>query len=147
MKRVKNPKAGPRTQMPLTRSELMARIKSRGNKSTELRLVRLFRANGIRGWRRGSSMYGKPDFVFSKKHLVIFVDGCFWHGHPRRCRLPAKNRGYWSGKIEANKKRDANVNRQLKKAGWRVIRIWEHRLTGARVQPLIDSIFRTLEAL
>jgi DNA mismatch endonuclease Vsr len=65
------------------RSEMMSRIRSAGNKGTELRLVQIFRTNSITGWRRGSKLPGKPDFVFPKQRLAVFVDGCFWHGCPK----------------------------------------------------------------
>ena len=67
----------------------------------------------------------KPDFVFSKPKLAIFVDGCFWHGCPRHATKPKNNRAFWRKKFAANKSRDALVNRSLRLAGWRVLRIWE----------------------
>jgi DNA mismatch endonuclease (patch repair protein) len=82
---------------------------------------------GIRGWLRGSRLLGKPDFVFTKRQVAVFVDGDFWHGNPRR-RLPGTNRDYWEAKIEANKKRDRCVNRRLKGMGWLVLRVWESDL-------------------
>lgn len=145
MKKAKSSKIGRAYLARLTRSEQMARIRSSGNKSTEIRLVQLFRAKGIRGWRRGSALYGKPDFVFSKERLVIFVDGCFWHGHPVLCRLPTKNRSYWIKKIGTNKKRDSNVNIRLRESGWRVIRIWEHELKDRNAGKLVDSIVQALK--
>jgi DNA mismatch endonuclease, patch repair protein len=144
MKRAGRTKLGLAKPKLLTRSELMARIRSNGNKSTELRLIELFRANGIRGWRRGSTLFGKPDFVFPKKRLVIFVDGCFWHGHPVLCRLPATNRTYWIKQIEANKMRDSTVNHRLRESGWKVFRIWEHELKLLNARRLINSIVRVL---
>lgn len=64
------------------RSEVMSRIKGRGNKETELVLVRLFRAEGITGWRRHAALVGRPDFAFRAERVVVFVDGCFWHMCP-----------------------------------------------------------------
>src|SRR5437867_1881784 len=93
----------PQATLRLSRSDLMARIKSTGNKTTEIRLLKLLRAAGISGWRRRSTVYGRPDFVFRKQRVAIFVDGCFWHGHPTLCRLPATNRTYWAKKISANR--------------------------------------------
>ena len=63
------------------RSEIMRKIKSKGNKSTELRLISLFKEFGITGWRRNYPVKGRPDFVFLNRRIAIFVDGCFWHGH------------------------------------------------------------------
>ncbi len=113
---------------PLSRSALMARIRSSGNRSTELRLIALFRTHGIKGWRRSSRLFGRPDFVFPKARLAIFVDGEFWHGHPAKCRMPSTNRPYWEAKIARNRTRDRVVNAHLRGLGWRVLRIWEHRL-------------------
>jgi DNA mismatch endonuclease (patch repair protein) len=86
------------------------------------------RDHGVKGWRRGSQLVGKPDFIFATAKLAVFVDGCFWHGHPNLGRLPAANRSYWSKKIARNKARDKRVNRSLRNQGWRVIRIWESDL-------------------
>ena len=110
------------------RSEVMSRIRSRGNKDTELVLAKLFRANGITGWRRSAPVFGKPDFIFRKQRLTVFVDGCFWHGCPQHATKPRTNAAFWRKKFTANKARDLLVNRTLRKAGWRVIRIWEHEL-------------------
>jgi len=107
----------------------MRAVRSRGNKATELALVRLLRRNGITGWRRNQPVFGKPDFVFLKLKLALFVDGCFWHGCPEHCRMPKTNRGYWLPKIEGNKQRDRILNRTLRRTGWRVLRIWEHELS------------------
>ncbi len=67
----------------LPRSELMSRIRARGNKKTELALVTLLRTNRITGWRRHQPLLGRPDFIFRKRRLAVFVDGCFWHGFSR----------------------------------------------------------------
>ena len=64
------------------RSALMARCRGSGNRATELRLIALMRAGHITGWRRGSRLPGRPDFVFAARRLAVFVDGCFWHGCP-----------------------------------------------------------------
>lgn len=113
----------------LSRSQLMSRIRGRGNKRTELRLITLFRAFGITGWRRGSVLPGKPDFVFPRKRLAVFVDGCFWHGCPRHGSRPRTNALFWARKIARNRQRDRDVNQELRLRGWQVVRIWEHELT------------------
>lgn len=110
------------------RSALMSRIRSHGNAATELRFIHLLKDSGITGWRRHHRLQGKPDFVFLKLRLAVFVDGCFWHGCPRCYSEPKSNRAFWRRKIAANKKRDHLVTRTLRKAGWRVLRIWEHDL-------------------
>ena len=110
------------------RSALMSSIKGKGNKDTELALMRLLRRHRITGWRRNQTVFGKPDFVFPKARLALFVDGCFWHGCPKHGNTPANNRAFWKKKMAANKARDRRVNRILRRDGWRVVRIWEHDL-------------------
>lgn len=114
--------------MALTRSQIMSRVRGRGNKSTEERLARLFRKAGIKGWRRHRPLPGTPDFVFAKGCLVVFVDGCFWHGCPKHATLPRTRRTFWLKKFATNKARDRRVNLELRRLGWRVVRIWEHDL-------------------
>ncbi len=110
------------------RSRVMRQVRSKGNKSTELKLVEIFRENKITGWRRHLPIIGKPDFAFPKSKAVVFVDGCFWHGHDCRNTKPADNADYWQKKIERNTKRDALVSETLTDKGWRVLRVWECEL-------------------
>ncbi len=110
------------------RSEVMSRIRGRGNKATELRLMAIFREFGINGWRRHQPVFGKPDFVFRQQRVAIFVDGCFWHGCPKHATIPATRRVFWLAKFARNKARDRLVTRTLRRNGWRVVRIWEHEL-------------------
>jgi DNA mismatch endonuclease (patch repair protein) len=110
------------------RSEVMRMVRSNGNRSTELRLIAIFRELAITGWRRNQELPGKPDFVFRRHKLCIFVDGCFWHGCPECYRRPASNQEYWDAKVERNKMRDREVNRELQARGWSILRIWEHQL-------------------
>ncbi|MGA2361051.1 MAG: very short patch repair endonuclease [Candidatus Aminicenantales bacterium] len=107
------------------RSFVMSRIRSRGNKNTELALIRLLRINKITGWRRHPNLPGKPDIIFRKHKLSIFADGCFWHGCPKCYKPPKSNANYWRMKIERNRKRDKEINRELKNKGWKIIRLWE----------------------
>jgi len=110
------------------RSSIMRSVKSRNNKSTELQLIQLFKRRKITGWRRNYNIFGKPDFVFLKKKVAVFVDGCFWHGHHCRNITPASNNQYWENKLLRNKQRDALVNRHLLDLHWSVFRIWECEL-------------------
>ena len=110
------------------RSEVMAQIRGRGNKDTELALAKLFRKHRITGWRRGQPVFGKPDFVFIKPRLAVFVDGCFWHSCPKHATKPKGNAVFWQKKLAANQARDRLVTRTLRSAGWRVLRLWEHEL-------------------
>jgi DNA mismatch endonuclease (patch repair protein) len=124
------------------RSEVMARIRGQGNRSTEQRLAALFRTHGITGWRRHLPLPGRPDFTFRAQRLIIFVDGCFWHGCPRHGSRPRQNGAFWRKKIARNRQRDRAVNRDLRRRGWRVVRIWEHELHGSlsrKVQRLLEA--------
>ena len=109
----------------------MAQVKSSGAKSTEERFRSMLRDHRITGWRRNYPLHGKPDFVFPKQRVVVFVDGCFWHGHPEKCRMPETNREYWEKKIGRNITRDRKVTRALREKGWKVLRIWEHKVSDA----------------
>jgi DNA mismatch endonuclease (patch repair protein) len=123
------------------RSEVMSRIRSHGNKDTEVALAKLFRRNKITGWRKQLEVRIKkqgardfkvrPDFVFPKIRLALFVDGCFWHGCPKHGTQPKGNRAFWKNKFARNKARDVLVARTLRRANWRVLRIWEHDLHRA----------------
>ena len=167
------------------RSFVMSRIRSRGNKGTELALAKLFRRHKIIGWRRQVLILGRdgalrrprpsaqrgrnersdacflarvsrrlalrsatgtarrslptfrvrPDFIFRKERLAVFVDGCFWHGCPRHGTQPKGNAAFWKRKFAGNLARDRRVDRALRRAGWRVLRIWEHALRPANLRP------------
>ncbi len=110
------------------RSEIMSRIKGKGNKDTELVMIQILRSNRISGWRRNQAVLGKPDFVFPKQKVALFVDGCFWHGCPKHSNMPKNNQEFWAKKLGGNKTRDKLVNRELRKMGWKVVRVWEHEL-------------------
>jgi len=126
------------------RSRVMRQVKSKGNKSTELRLIRLFKENKITGWRRNYPTKGHPDFIFLKERVAIFVDGCFWHGHDCRNTRPKENAEYWQRKREANILRDTAVTYSFEKRGWQVIRIWECQLTKAKAHEVIRIIYMAL---
>lgn len=116
----------------LTRAELMARVRSRGNKTTEERFTAILGRERITGWRRHQSLFGNPDFVWRSRRLAVFLDGCFWHGHTCRNLSPRTNARVWTRKIEKNKARDRLVNRRLRASGWIVLRIWECELETKR---------------
>jgi DNA mismatch endonuclease (patch repair protein) len=126
------------------RSEVMSRVRGRGNKATELALIALLRRRRITGWRRNQRVFGKPDFVFQKLRVALFVDGCFWHGCPRHATKPKNNAAFWRRKFAANKTRDLLVNRTLRKRGWRVLRIWQHELGRKHEARLFQRIRRRL---
>lgn len=108
-----------------TRSKIMSAIKSSGNHSTEIKMVKLLRRERVSGWRRHANLAGKPDFVFHSEGVVVFVDGCFWHGCPHCFKSPKINFDYWSQKIQRNVERDKKVSRRLRMLGWSVLRIRE----------------------
>jgi DNA mismatch endonuclease (patch repair protein) len=112
------------------RSQVMGAIRSQGNKDTELKLASILRAARITGWRRHQPLPGRPDFVFRRDRLALFVDGCFWHGCPKHGRQPGTNITYWAQKLIRNKARDRSVSKTLRRTGWMVIRIWEHQLSA-----------------
>jgi len=116
------------------RSQIMRAVKSKGNKSTEERLIHLFKENGIKGWRRNAELPGHPDFVFPNQKVAVFADGCFWHGHNCRNVTPADHADYWQKKIQRNMARDRRVTRELKKMGWAVVRIWECQIRRGEIR-------------
>jgi DNA mismatch endonuclease (patch repair protein) len=166
----------------------MGLIRSHGNKATELRLIAVFRAEGIVGWRRqvrinvqhptlnaqrpakqATSRAGRPkpkaessmlkvgrsrrapapaalrvrpDFVFRARRVAVFVDGCFWHGCPRHYRRPGSRRAFWDAKIARNQERDREVTRALRRAGWTVLRVWEHELAKKNERRLLSRLHR-----
>ena len=151
------------------RSEVMSRIRSRGNRDTELALAKLLRTQRISGWRRhflirsaecevrsgtsprpspqsgeGGGFRVRPDFVFRERRLALFVDGCFWHGCPQHATQPKNNAAFWRKKIAANKTRDRLVSRSLRQDGWCVLRIWEHELRRKREVRLVARLKRFL---
>jgi len=124
------------------RSDVMSRIRSRGNVATEIRFMVILRSQRISGWRRHtpiklldpkdarkpSRQSVKPDFVFKSKRVAVFIDGCFWHGCPIHGRTPAANREFWLNKLRVNRARDRLVDRALRRQNWKVLRLWEHQL-------------------
>lgn len=120
------------------RSQIMRQVKSSRNKSTELKLIQFFKDHAIKGWRRNFKLFGKPDFVFPLLKIVVFVDGCFWHGHNCRNTKPKDNKDYWQQKISRNKKRDKVVTNILTSTGWTVMRIWECQLKYKNNKIILD---------
>ncbi len=119
------------------RSALMAKVRGRGNLTTEEALAKVFRTEGWTGWRRQRPIVGRdvdgrfrvrPDFVFAARRLAVFVDGCFWHGCPRHGTRPRGNAAFWRAKFRRNQERDRRNSRHLRRAGWKVLRLWEHEL-------------------
>lgn len=128
----------------LRRGDLMSRVRSTGNKTTELRFASLLRSSKISGWRRNTKLVGRPDFVWRIQKVAVFIDGCFWHGHQcGRSLKPRTNAVEWADKIARNRTRDRKVNRLLRKEGWIVVRIWECSLSK-RPRWCVDRVKGTL---
>lgn len=104
----------------------MRAVRSRDTKP-EMAVRRLLHRLGYRYRLHRKDLPGTPDIVFGSRRKVIFVHGCFWHGHscPRGARLPATNVDYWRNKIDRNVKRHAKQTEQLRAAGWATLVIWE----------------------
>jgi len=114
------------------RARIMSSIRSKGNATTELALAHLLRKNGLHGWRRHYPILGRPDFVFPRERVAVFVDGCFWHACPRCYLPPARNTAFWANKASSNRARDRRVSRKLRGLGWSVLRVWEHELVAGK---------------
>jgi DNA mismatch endonuclease (patch repair protein) len=123
----------------------MRKVRSEGNKTTELRLMNLLRDNEITGWKRSYSVKGNPDFVFLKKKIAIFVDGCFWHGHDCRNTRPKDNEEYWRKKRERNMERDKKITNLFEMRGWTVLRIWECKLKKSNLHQTLEKILSILQ--
>lgn len=108
------------------RSYCMAHVRDR-NTAPEVRLRKLLWRAGLR-YKLKSILPGKPDLVFAGKKVAIFVDGCFWHRCPQHATFPKTNSGFWRAKLDGNVARDRLVNRELRKLGWSVIRVWTHEI-------------------
>lgn len=126
------------------RSEIMRKVKARGNKSTELRLIQIFQKNEITGWRRNYRVKGHPDFVFLNKKIAIFVYGCFWHGHDCRNTRPEDNRDYWQKKRERNIRHDKEITALFVSRRWTAMRIWECELNKKNEPVLADKLLKVL---
>ncbi len=111
---------------PKQRSYTMSRIRSKDT-SPELTIRKLVHARGLRFWKHVTSLPGKPDLVFVRARVAVFVDGDFWHGW-RFSTWQHKLQPYWKKKIEGNRSRDEKNFRQLRRRGWVVVRVWEHQV-------------------
>jgi len=110
---------------PAQRKKNMRNIRSKGTKPelilmSELKKLKIYFAT------HAKNIIGKPDIVFRRKKIAVFVDSDFWHGHKTKFVMPKTNKDYWEKKIANNKKRDREVNKTLKSTDWRVIRLWEY---------------------
>lgn len=119
---------------PEQRSERMSRIRSQNTKP-EMLVRRFLHSRGFRFRLHVPNLPGKPDLVLPKYKAVVFVDGCFWHGHScQKGRVPDTNPVFWQTKVAANQARDKRNERALRHDGWRVFRVWECQLTSSKTR-------------
>ena len=115
------------------RSQIMQRVRSDRNASTEGVIVGALRSRHIGGWKlRPQGLAGCPDLFFPKSRLVVFLDGCFWHGCPMCFRAPSSRTEYWRPKIARNQRRDRKISRLLRDEGFGVLRLWEHEIKAGK---------------
>ena len=143
------PKTNTRTaEVPLTRSEIMKRVKQKDT-AAELALRSALHGLGLR-YRLHRRIEGVVvDVVFPTAKVAVFVDGCFWHGCPLHATFPKSNQSYWLPKLAENKERDQRQSEKLSTTGWTVIRLWEHEClptTGKTVRRIAQTVSRRLRS-
>lgn len=123
------------------RSYNMSRIKGKDTKP-EMLVRKFLHANGYRYKLHDKKLSGKPDIVLPKYNTVIFVHGCFWHGHAncKYFKIPQTRTQWWTDKINGNKANDAKAVKALKKDGWKVIVVWECQLKPTKQQKILNSL-------
>ena len=124
-----------------TRSRLMSRIRGRDTKP-EMIVRRYLHSRGLRYSLHDRKLLGRPDLVFRSRKVVVFVHGCFWHGHQgcQNWKMPKTKTNYWTDKIMGNRKRDARAIRRLKKDGWLVCVVWACQLSEQRLDKLYQTV-------
>ncbi len=128
-----------------TRSFNMSQIKSKNTKP-ELLVRKFLFANGYRYKLHDKNLPGKPDIVLPKYKTVIFVHGCFWHGH-KNCKyfvVPKTRTQWWLDKINRNKANDEKAVKSLRKAGWNVITVWECHLKNTKIEKTLNSLLKKI---
>jgi len=128
-----------------TRSYNMSRIRSRNTKP-EMLVRKFLHAQGFRYKLHDKKLTGKPDIVLPKYKTVIFIHGCFWHGH-KGCKyfvVPKTRTEWWLNKIDSNKANDTKATKALKKEGWKIINLWECDLRSAKLERTLASLLKKL---
>ena len=131
----------------ITRSYNMSQIRS-ANTKPELLVRKFLHAQGFRYKLHDKTLPGKPDLVFAKYKTVIFIHGCFWHGHAN-CKyfvVPKTRTDWWLNKINTNSANDIKAMKALKKEGWKIITVWECDLKPAKVEKTLTSLLKKLSA-
>ena len=136
----------PSRNNPKSSSEVASRrMKAVGQRDTaaELEIRRRIHAKGLR-YRVNHPVLKKPrrtvDIAFTKAHVAVLVDGCFWHGCPEHGTSSKSNAKFWREKIEANRKRDIDTNERLEAVGWQVIRLWEHEKPEQAAEIIVQAV-------
>ena len=130
-----------------TRSYNMSQIRS-GNTKPEMLVRKFLHANGFRYSLHKKTLPGKPDIVLPKYKTIIFIHGCFWHGHAN-CKyfvVPKTRTKWWLNKIAANKANDEKAVKALKKDGWKVITVWECKLKPGKAEGTLAILLKKLTA-
>ena len=126
-------------------SRNMSLVRGKDTKPEVLVRKYLF-SKGLRFRKNDPRLPGKPDVVLPKYRTVVFVNGCFWHAHEgcRRASVPESHREYWEAKLRRNKERDAEVEKELKEAGWKVLTVWECSLKKSVREETLDALYRRI---
>jgi len=127
---------------PAQRSYNMSRIRG-ANTRPELALRKALWREGLR-YRLSVNLPGRPDLIFRKTKVAVFVDGCFWHACPKHLIWPRHNANFWKRKISGNVARDKKVTRELRRTGWLVFRFWEHDVK-CRLQRCVNRVISTVK--
>jgi DNA mismatch endonuclease (patch repair protein) len=134
------------TLSPQERSKRMSLVRGTNTKP-EMLVRRMIHGMGYRYRIHVSKLPGRPDLVFSNRGKIIFIHGCFWHRHPKvtckLARMPKSKLNFWRPKLEQNRRRDIQAQRQLKRDGWRILVLWECEIRSAN---LADKVNEFLEA-
>lgn len=128
---------------PEQRKHNMSRIRGK-NTGPEIKLRKMLWSQGIRGYRIHQNLTGKPDIVYTKKKIAIFIDGCFWHKCPICFQEPETRKEFWMEKINSNVERDTKNTQQLLEDGWTVMRFWEHEVRK-KPEEVIEKISLSLQ--
>lgn len=123
----------------------MSLIKSKDTKA-EIMVRRYLFSKGLRFRKNDNKLPGHPDIVLPKYKTIVFINGCFWHGHAgcKYNRIPKTNTDYWKIKIESNRERDIRVSKELSNAGWNVITVWGCELEKSVADVSLEKLYRTI---
>jgi DNA mismatch endonuclease, patch repair protein len=133
---------------PASSADALRRMRSQRQRDTkgELELRSLLHRRGLR-FRVHALLPGlrrRSDIVFTRARVLVFVDGCFWHGCPEHGTWPKENADWWREKIEANQRRDRDTDARLTAAGWTVIRVWEHEDPTQAADQIVEIVRRAI---